>query len=169
LRRRALDQQGSSMVETAVCILVMLTLIFAVIESCWAVYTFHYIGNASHEAARYAIVRGGTWGASCDGSGNAGSGYSSSMCTASSTDIANYVANRGFPGIRLTSSNVCVAYYSSVPSSASTSCTASSGTLANAAGDVVQVTVSYPFKLNLPLMPAYTWNLSSTSQMVIAQ
>jgi Flp pilus assembly protein TadG len=157
------------MVETALSMLVMLILVFGVIEACWAVYSFHYLGNAAHEAARYAIVRGASWGVSCDGSGTAGSGYGSSMCTASTTDVANYVVNRNFPGISITASDVCVEYFSSVPASATQSCTASTGSLSNSPGDMVQVTITYPFAIQLPGLSNHTWNLMSTSQMAIAQ
>ena len=165
--RRLREEQGQSLVETALSIMMLLCLIFAVIEACFGVYSLHYMANAAHEAARYAIVRGGGWGPTCDGTGAAGSGYGSSMCQASPTDIANFVANRDFPGISLTASDVCVEYFSSVPASASTAC--NGNTSPNADGDIVQVTITYPFSFNLPFLSNYTWNLSSTSQMVIAQ
>lgn len=149
--------------------MVMLMLVFGVIELCWAVYGLHCVGNVAHEATRYAIVRGGSWGTTCDGTGAAGSGSASSMCTASTTDIANYVANRNFPGLNVTANDVCVEYFSSVPSNVSACTTSSTGTLANSPGDFVQVTINYPFTLTLPGLPAYTWDLTSTSQMVIAE
>lgn len=168
--RRVGNEEGSELVETAISMTVMLMLIFGVIETCWGVYGLHYVANVAHEAARYAIVRGGSWGTNCDPSGSAGSGYGSSMCTASTKDVGNYVANRNFPGLNITASDVCVEYFSSVPSSASTSCTASTGSaLSNSPGDIVQVTVTYPFTFTVPFLPTYTWNLASTSQMVIAQ
>lgn len=168
--RKAGDERGQSLVETALSMLVMLIFIFGVIEACWAVYSFHYLGNVTHEAARYAIVRGSSWGTSCDGSGTAGSGYGSSMCTASTADIANYVANRNFPGISITASDVCVEYLSSVPSSATQNCNTSTGTtLSNSPGDIVQVTITYPFTIQLPGLSDHIWHLMSTSQMVIAQ
>lgn len=138
----------------------LLLLIFAVIESSWAIYSDHYVGNVTHEATRYAMVRGGSWSAAC-------SGYGSSMCTASPTDIKNYVTSRNFPGIRIQAANVCVQYFSSVPSSSSSSCTDNSSP--NSPGNIVQVTIGYPFTLTVPLLPPITWHLSSTSQMVIAQ
>lgn len=157
------------MVETAVTLLVLIGLLLAVIEGSIAVYSFHYLANAAHEATRYAIVRGGGWGTSCDSS-SAGSGYAYAMCTASPTHIANYVANRGFPGIRLRPENVCVQYFSSVPTAASGRCTPSTGAITNnLTGNVVQVTITYPFTFYLPGIGAYTYNLASTSQMVIAQ
>jgi len=91
------------------------------------------------------------------------------MCQASPTDIANYVANRDFPGIGIKASDVCVEYFpsSSLPASATQTCNPNSSP--NAAGDIVQVTISYPFSIPLPFLANYTWNLISTSQMVIAQ
>jgi Flp pilus assembly protein TadG len=169
LRRRARDQRGSALVEVAVTTIPLLMLIFGVIEISLAIYNFHYLANAAHEAARYAIVRGSSWSTGCDGSGSAGSGYGSSQCTASTNDIANYVANRNFPGISIAASNVCVQYFSSVPSSTSNSCTTSTGTLANAPGDIVEVRIRVPYQVTIPGLPVYTWNLQSTSQMVIAQ
>lgn len=160
LRRRARDEQGQSLVEAALSMITLLLLIFAVIESSWAIYSDHYLGNVTHEAARYAIVRGGSWSTAC-------SGYGSSMCTASPTDISNYVASRNFPGIQIQATDVCVQYFSSVPSSTSSSCSANSSP--NAPGNIVQVTINYPFTLAVPLLPPITWQLSSTSQMVIAQ
>ncbi len=144
-------------------------LIFAVIEASMTVYSFHFVANAAHEATRYAIVRGASWSTSCDGTGTAGSGYGTSMCQASTADVANYVANRNFPGINITAADVCVQYSATVPASSSETCSNGSGSTNNAPGDIVQVTVSYPFTINIPFLPALTVPMSSTSQMAIAQ
>lgn len=169
LRRAARDERGSQLVETALTMLVMMGLLLAVIQGSMAVYSYHYLANAAHEAARYAIVRGGDWGTSCDGTGTAGSGYGSSQCTASPTDIKNYIASRGFPGINVTASNVHVSYFKSLPTSVSTSCTDGSDTTDNITGNIVQVTICYPYSFSLPVIGTYTYNLGSTSQMAIAQ
>jgi Flp pilus assembly protein TadG len=165
--RRLGEQQAQSLVETALSITVLMILIFAAIEAAWGAYSIHYLANAAHEATRYAVVRGGTWNSACDPSGSPGAGYGSSMCQASPTDIENYVANRDFPGIGITASDVCVEYFSSLPTSATQACYANSSP--NAAGDIVQVTITYPFSIPLPFLANYTWHLASTSQMVIAQ
>lgn len=171
LKRRVRGEQGQALVETAVSLSLSLMLIFGFIEFCWGLYSFHYIAGASHQATRYAIVRGASWGTNC-------SDYTGSQCTASTTEIANYVAATAanFPGMYqgpsgtgLTASDVCVKFFLSVPSSASACTTSSTGTLANSPGNIVQVTVNYPFVLNLPFWSPMTWNLTSTSQMVIAQ
>lgn len=165
--RAARDEQGAELLEAAFSMMAILIFIFGAIEACWAVYGLHYVANVAHEAARYAIVRGASWPGTCDGNGTAGSGYASSMCEASPADIANFVASRNFPGLNIAASDVCVEYFSSVPAAASTSCSGNTGP--RAVGYIVQVTVSYPFTLTLPVLPAYTWNLASTSHMVIAQ
>jgi Flp pilus assembly protein TadG len=158
------------LVELAISFSILTVLMFGTFEVCLAVYSYHYLANAAHEGARYAIVRGGRWSHSCDDSGNAGSGYTSSMCTASTADIANYVVQRSLPGIVLTASDVCVEYLGPTPGSASTTCSAANSIDADKApGDIVQVTVSYPFTLNVPGLPAKVFTMSSTSQMVIAE
>lgn len=161
--RRMRDEQGSSLVEVALTIMVLMGLLLAVIQGSMAIYSYHYLANAAHEAARYAIVRGGDWSNTC-------SDYTDSQCTTTTSQIGDYVANRGYPGINLTASDVYVKYFSSVPSSVSTKCPGSStATTNNVTGDIVQVTICYPFTFALPAIGNYTWNLSSTSQMVIAQ
>ena len=169
LRRLARDEQGGSLVETAISFLLMLTLMFGVIEGCLAVYSYHTLASAAHEATRYAIVRGGAWGTACDGSGSSGSGYASSGCTANATDVANYVASRNFPGLKITAADVCVKYLTSTPGSSTTSCTASTTNTNNVPGDIVQVTINYPYTLSVPGVPIHAFTMSSTSQMVIAQ
>jgi len=165
--RRASDERGQSVVETAISFSLLSMLMFGVFEVCLAVYSYHFLANTAHEATRYAIVRGGSWSSSCDGSGKAGSGYGSSGCTATPTDIANFVANRNFPGINVTADDVCVEYFSSVPASSSTTCSGNSSP--NEPGNIVQVTITYPFKLSIPFLKAQSLTMSSTSQMVISQ
>lgn len=168
LKGVARDERGTTIVETAISMLTLLMLIFSVIEGSLEIYSFHFIANAAHEGTRYAMVRGSSWSGGCDGSGSAGSGYTSAACNASTADIANYVASLNFPGVNIVPTNVCVEYYTytSVPT-ATTTCSANSSP--NAQGDFVQVTVTYPFTFNVPLLPSYTLNLQSTSVMTIAQ
>lgn len=154
------DEEGQSVVEAGIAMIALLVLMFAVIESSWAIYYNHYLGNVAHEATRYAIVRGGSWSSSC-------AGYNSTMCKASTTDIANFVVSRNFPGINIAASDVCVQYFSAVPASTSNSCTAN--TSPNSPGNIVQVTINHPFTLTVPFIPAVTWKFKSTSQMVISQ
>jgi Flp pilus assembly protein TadG len=107
------DERGSTLVEIALTITVLLTLIFGVIEVGLMLYTYHFVSYAAREGTRYAIVRGST----CSGF--------SSACPATASDIQNYVSNLGFPGIDIVSSDVSVSWASYSQSSATwTTCTA---------------------------------------------
>lgn len=161
LRPCSRDEVGAALVETALTLPILLIFMFGIMEVCLALYSFHFVANASHEGTRYAIVRGGSWTAACGS-------YTDAGCRASAAQITSYVtSNFSFPGIQLATTDVCVQYFASVPAAASTACTAN--TTPNAAGDIVQVTISHPFTFNIPFLRSYTYNLASTSQMVIAQ
>lgn len=173
LRSLLRDERGGTLVETALSFVLLLMLIFGVIEGSLAVYSYHYLASAAHEGTRYAIVRGGGWEVNCDpsGNGNIGTGYGSSGCIASTADVANYVASRNFPGLHITAGQVCVQYLSSSPSSTTTAtCTTpSAANTNNAPGDIVQVSINYPYTLSVPFLRSHTFYMVSTSQMVISQ
>jgi Flp pilus assembly protein TadG len=168
LRMFAHGEAGNSLVETALTMMILLGVLFGTIEMCLAVYSYHFISDAAREGARYAVVRGATWetapwnlngkGGACDGTGTAGSGYASSGCTASTTDIEDYVSNFSFPGVNITTGDVAVSYLTS------SMCT----TASNTTGCVVQVQITYPL-LNIPGMIRFPGNMTSTAQMVISQ
>jgi Flp pilus assembly protein TadG len=169
--RRQDAESGATLVETAISLLLFFMFIMGIMEVSLALYSYHVVSDAAREGTRYAMVRGSDWSTGCDGSGSAGSGYSSSGCIASAADVEKFVASLGF--LDITTSDVCVQFLTSLPSSASSSCTAASSTTeVPAAGNIVQVTITYPFSFGLPGMPSehkYTYSLTSTSQMVIAQ
>jgi Flp pilus assembly protein TadG len=173
LRRRAGGENGGTLVETGFCLTLLMVFIFGIIEVSWALFSYHYVSEAARDGTRYAIVRGSDWSstATCDGTEAAGLGYASAKCVATVADVQNYVANLGLGPLAITTSDVCVEYLSTSSSfpSTPTSCTNSTGTLNNAAGDVVEVQVTYPFSFGLPGFPMYTYNLKSISEMVIAQ
>lgn len=181
--RRARGEYGGSLVETAICITLLLGLILGVIEGCWAIFSFHYIADAAREATRYAVVRGSDWttstGAvnSCDSVAGSGTGYAAPACAASVQDVQNFAANLGLGPVGLTAADVCVEYLSStsMPTPPIT-CTASTGTptsnpaLNDAQGDIVVIQITYPFTFGLPgyTVSALTYNLKTTSEAVIA-
>ena len=53
------DEAGAAMVEIALSILIVLTVIFMTIELTSAVYTYVVIADAANEGVRYAIVHSG--------------------------------------------------------------------------------------------------------------
>jgi Flp pilus assembly protein TadG len=166
-------ESGASLVEAAVSLLLLFMFILGIMEVSLALYSYHFVSDAAREGTRYAIVRGSDWTAQCDGTGNPGTGYSSSGCIANAADVEKYVSSLNFPGIGITTSDVCVQFLTSLPSSPSSSCTATSSTTeVPAAGNIVQVTVTYPFNFGLPGYTSghkYAYTLASTSQVVIAQ
>lgn len=159
LRSSGRSELGAALVETALTMTLLLILLFGIIEISLALYSYHFVAAAANQGTRYAIVRGSTWGSAC-------SSYTEAACTATPAQIASYVASLDLPGITVNASDVCVEYFSAVPAAASSACAASS--TPNGAGDVVQVTITYPFSFSLPGFARYTWSLKSTSQMSIA-
>jgi Flp pilus assembly protein TadG len=145
------SQEGANLVETALSIGLLLTFMFGVIEISLAGYTYHFISEAAREGTRYAIVRGSqctSWG---------------SACPASGADIKTYVEGLGYPGIDPSKMGVYVTF----ASYAGTGCPAAPA-LCDNPGDTVKVQVTYAFPFSVPFVPANTFNMSSTSQMVIA-
>jgi Flp pilus assembly protein TadG len=155
--RRLRSESGQSLVETALTLTLLLTLVFGIIEVSIALFSYHFISNAAREGTRYAIVRGATWGAAC-------ASYTSSGCTASTLQIQQYVASLSFPGIN--AANITVTPATSLTPGGSP-CNPFSA--CNAASDVVQVQVTYTFPFSVPFVPQRTLTMSSTSQMVISQ
>ncbi len=155
--RRLRSESGQSLVETALTLTLLLTLVFGIIEVSIALFSFHFISNAAREGTRYAIVRGATWGTAC-------ASYTSSGCTASTLQIQQYVASLSFPGIN--AANITVTPTTSLTTGGAACKTFST---CNAASDVVQVQVTYSFPFSVPFVPQRTLSMTSTSQMVIAQ
>src|SRR5271157_1689180 len=56
MRRFIKEQRGSSMIETALSLMITLVMIFSIIEFCSAIYTYVVLQEAANEGMRYAIV-----------------------------------------------------------------------------------------------------------------
>ena len=143
-------EEGSAMVETALSLGILLTFLFGVMETGFALFTYHFISNAARETTRYAIVRG----SSCAGFASA--------CPATKNEIRTFATTLGFSGI--TTSDVSVSY-AGYPAGAT--CTPSAA--CNNPGNMVTVIVTYHFPFNVPFVPATTLAMSSTSSMIISQ
>lgn len=155
--RRAGGEEGAVLVEFALSITLLLTLVIGIMQTSFALYFYNVLNEAAREGTRYAIVRGSEWAAACGS-------YGSYDCTASSTDVSNFVNNLGLSGINsdvLGPNGVTTAWAAS-PNEAS--CQAVN---CNGSGDRVTVTVSYPFTLKIPFVPSYLINMSSTSTMTV--
>ena len=147
-------QRGSALVEFALSVTIMATLLFGTMAMSMALYSYHFIAEAAREGSRYAMVRG----SSC----TTYSGFTSS-CPATPAQIQTYVRSLSFPGINPNQMTVTTIW----PTTGST-CTPSAAPNCNNPGNLVQVTVSYQLPVSIPFVPARTLTMSSRSQMVIA-
>ena len=59
-------ERGSAMVESALCLMLFFTLVYAVMEFGRMVYSYNVLAGATREATRYAFVHGGSSGATAD-------------------------------------------------------------------------------------------------------
>ena len=165
-RRGIANDEGATLVETAIATAIVLLLLFAVFDLSLAFYTYHYVSDAAREGSRWAMVRGSK---SCADT------PSLTDCGATTDDISSYVKSLSYPGI--SSSNMTV----SVSTAEATNSTNSDGTSTtvwsttsndmtyNVPGDQVTVKVSYAFPLSIPFWSMTTAHVSSTSSMVISQ
>jgi Flp pilus assembly protein TadG len=139
------------MVEFVLVLLVFLTLLFGLLNFGLALYVFNYVAFAAREGTRYAMIRG-------------------SDCTTFATDCPTLLSGSGVltyletvnvpPGISPGKMTVTTSWPGTNPG-----CVLP----ANSPGCVVKVVVTYSFNFWVPLMPASTTIMSSTSQMVISQ
>jgi Flp pilus assembly protein TadG len=156
------DEEGQSIVETAMSLTILITFMFAVFEVGLALYSYHFVSEAAREGTRYAIVRGFTAGSTnctapgpptCRAQGGSNTG-----------DIATYVKYLGFPGINPNNMTVN-STWSAYPTG--TSCTPSAS--CNNPGNLVTITVQYSFPVVVPFVPNHTYTMTSQSAMIIAQ
>jgi Flp pilus assembly protein TadG len=157
------DERGSSLVEYAIVVPVLLTFLFGIMDFSRFLYTYHFVSEVAREATRYAVVRGSSY------SGTACASTATFACDATSANIQSYVQNLTPPGIIASSVSATATWPGTAPTGAAGTCSTANGN--NSPGCLVQVVVSYPYKFMLPFLPASasTWTVSSTSAMVILQ
>ncbi|HYW54371.1 MAG TPA: TadE/TadG family type IV pilus assembly protein [Dongiaceae bacterium] len=137
-------ERGSALVEFAIASTVTLTMIFGIVDFGRALFTYHLVSNAARAASRYAIVRG----SACTVTG----------CPATSDQIQTFA--RGLaPGIDPNSMTVSTSWPGGV------GCIGAN----NSPGCPVTVSVTYPFKFMVRLLPQFTMQMTSSSTMIIAQ
>lgn len=167
LFRLAREEWGAALVEFAMSAMVLMSLTVGVIALALAMYTYHFLSSAAQQGMRFAIVRGYTW-SKYEATNCSTSSTNFKMvydCTASATDIQNYVQSLATGGIN--PANVTINTTSSYLWPAKTpdgvACSQN-----NAQGCLVKVTVSYTFHY-FPFERLHTIAMSSTSEGVILQ
>jgi Flp pilus assembly protein TadG len=151
----ARDERGSTLVEMALSISVLVSVVVGIMALSLALYSYFYISDAAREATRYAIVRGNDQTGDCTSPGLAN-------CIAQIADIQDYVRSLGFPGIASGNLNVATTWLTSTGAAcgATDSC--------KAAGNLVKSTVTYTYGLVIPFLSTRTLTMTSKSQMVVA-
>jgi Flp pilus assembly protein TadG len=162
--RRLESEQGSSLVEFAFIVVVLMSMVLGIMDFGRALYSYHFVSHAAREATRYAAVRGYTCASdgSCTNDGN---------CTTVATTgcLTTYVKNNTPPGIDTTKITTTSSW--PVQASGPTICknaVSGVGPYPNYPGCTVEVQVSYSFSFLVPLVHSGAVTLSSTSEMVIA-
>ena len=152
-------EDGATILETAIASAVFLAMLIGVMQMMLVMYTFNYVSDAAREGSRYAMVRGST---SCTNT------PSLSNCNATAGNIQTYVRGRPYPGITASKLYLTTSWLKVSATQPATWSACISGTC-NAPGNQVKVVATYSYPLAVPFVPKMTFNLSSTSKMVIAQ
>jgi Flp pilus assembly protein TadG len=152
-------EEGASLVETALASTIFLVMLIGTFQMMLGSYTLHFVSDAAREGTRYAIVRGST---SCTNT------PSLSNCNATADQIKAYVRGLKYPGITSSKLTVTTTWQTASTTKPTTWSACGSGTC-NAPGNQVKVVATYAFPLSIPFVPKSTFNLTSTSRMVISQ
>lgn len=156
IRRALRADSGAELVEFAISSAVFFALSFAIIDFSLMMYSYFLVADAARVGARYAMVRGSSLSTDCSAPGPAD-------CIAQPSDIQTFVRSSAFTGIDTNNLTVSATWLTSKGASCGTSDSCKT------AGSQVQVSAAYNFSLTLPFVPQITPDMSSTSQMVIAQ
>jgi Flp pilus assembly protein TadG len=142
-------ERGSALVESAIVLSLLLTLMFGIVDFGRAFYAYDLVGHLARQGARWAIVRG----SQC-------SGLDHCPAQAGSADIQPYVQSLSEGATDPSQITATLTFPSCAGSSG--------GGGSNAPGCVARVTVSYPFKFLLPFVSGSQITMTSSSQMVIS-
>ena len=154
--RAAGDESGAELVEFAISSALFFTVMFSVIFFSLMMYSYFLVADSARTGARYAMVRGSSLSTDCTAPGPAN-------CIAQTGDIQTYVRNSALAAIKVNNLNVTTTWLTSTGGSCGTSDSC------KAPGNQVQVRVTYSFPFSWRFVALSIPNLSSTSQMVIAQ
>jgi Flp pilus assembly protein TadG len=169
--QRLNGEQGSNLVEFALIILVLMTMMLGIIDFCRAAYAYHFVSNAAREATRYAAVRGSTCNADSSCSQATPDTGPAAPGNTVIQDYVNSIVSAGLDPKQVTTTPNWPVQANS-PAICNTAVTGIGPATANYPGCTVEVTVSYNFSFIFPLVykpfsSTGTITLSSTSEMVI--
>jgi Flp pilus assembly protein TadG len=171
--------RGSTMVEFALSITIMLAMMLGLIDFARMVYAYHAVANAAREATRFASIRGR---ASCATTPRT---FPLEVCPAGTTELTNFVSsqltgaaiyNNTGGGFTNRGDLVVTGTWPSTKGDGVTSCLVGSTPTSKDPGCVVKVQVQYKFGFTIPYWAFFqnsakpaALSMTSTSQFVISQ
>jgi Flp pilus assembly protein TadG len=167
--RAARNDVGGTVVEMALSSLILFATFFAVFEVTMACYTYNAVSQAARETASWGVFRGSKCSTYTPGQ---------SHCGASQTDLQNYaISSTPLNWSQCTTANPCLTASwmkaSTVTDSTthltSTSWATCTGGCSPDPGNLLLVTINYPYALTFPVVKTFNINLTSTSQVVVSQ
>ena len=176
LRKRRLgsSERGSEIVEFAIVIAVLCTLMFGIMDFSRALFAYHWVSYAAREATRYASVHGSTYGAQCPTSSPWVATTNCQVSTSSTANITNYVQSFAqgiyFNGSTTGAGGLTVTTTWPGTTGSPINCSIANGNTNNP-GCPVKVVVQYIYGFTLPFISynLSTITMNSTSQVVISQ
>ena len=148
------EERGSTLVEMAFVLTVLLAVLFGIIDFGRALYTYHFVSHAAREGTRWASVRG----KSCIGQPDG--------CPATPGQVKSFVSSLAATGMAIDPKKMTVTPNWIAAPNDSPTCSSSN----NNPGCVVEVKVQYDYDLMFfPFLPTKTISMQSTSRMVISQ
>jgi len=156
-------EEGATLVEFGLSAAAMFGLLFGVLQTCLAVYSYDFTSEMARDGSRYMIVRG----AKCTG----GTAFG---CGASNSDVQAHLRAENFPAINMNNLTTHTYWYTAAaaPPNMTWSTLCATDTYSAACGvqgNAVKVVVTYVFAWNMPYMSPFTINMTNSSEMVISQ
>jgi Flp pilus assembly protein TadG len=156
--RQLRGEQGNALVEFALAVSVLLTLLFGIIDIGRALYAYDWLYNGARQATRWAMVRGSSCNSLLPGC----------PLGANGADIQNYVTNNlpaGW-GSALDTTGIDTSAVS--VTSKCFAADSAGGPPPCAPTGYVQVQVTYQFHFITPFLSSFaSWPMTSTSERVV--
>ena len=159
-------EQGSSLVEFALSLTILLAMMYGIMDLSRALYINHYVAYASRQASRYAMVRGATW------SGTSCATTTTYDCEARNADVLSYVQSQVPPGVNASYVAVTTSWSGLTVAGGGCVILTPTGSITpdtHSPGCSVQVKVTYPFHFILPYLPVTATTFTSSSSVTISQ
>ncbi len=149
-------EAGVALVEFALSLVLVLTIIFGIIDVGRAIFAYVWVANTARIGARYAMVKG-SFCLYPDGS----------SCGANGAELITYLENNS-NGINFTSSSCPISGNRGSVCIKSGCISANAGSLLPcASGQEASVQVQYQFGFICPFLPLPTWTMTSSSARIV--